>query len=121
MLATTLALVSTESPGRTTVDPVTSRPFTHTPPSLRKTAEAGAASFATSDRGHRATINQQRKLRKADTLTPRLSFHNESLQNRSGKGVESSISTLDAGGTRVNSQGKSDCFPTPGVGAAGYA
>jgi hypothetical protein len=45
----------------------------HTPPSLCSTADPVSA--ATSVRGHRTAMIQQRKHRKADTLIPKSNFH----------------------------------------------
>src|ERR1700678_4269438 len=45
-LATKPGLVSSTSPGKTTVDPEVSAPFTHTPPSLCNTAEPVSAAVS---------------------------------------------------------------------------
>src|ERR1035438_545879 len=67
-LATNPGLVSTESPGKTAVEPDISVPLSHTPPSLCNMAEPVSA--ASSDSGNKRIITQEIKLREPDTLIP---------------------------------------------------
>src|SRR5580658_126267 len=85
ILATKPGFVSSTSPGKTTVDPPTSRPLTDTPPSLCNTAEPVSA--AASEIGHRTTIIQQTDLRNADTLIAK-SNSRTSEKNPSGSGPD---------------------------------